>query len=238
MDGHAERRRTAGPRLARRLAGLTVTFGVLYAFGALAYTLNAATRAGAEVVVEVTVKNPAAVRYPSASEPGRGQVVLLGSEQDVFPSNPRLDLVDPPASSPVLIETDVTTAALRAQDSTLAEQVLSRAHHAFRGVCIGLGALLLRSLLLSIAQGQPFRPGNASRIVWIGGLALVGGAGGMILRVAASRTVLSRLDIPREALEGTVTVDLTLLVVVAFVLVLAEAFRRGGELARDAEGLV
>jgi hypothetical protein len=226
----------SGPRLARGLAALTVALGLASAVGGVAYTINAATRAGGEVAVPVIVRDPTAVRYPG--EDGRGRGALLGPTPALVAPDPRLDLVDPPSSASAWIETPARTAILRASGSTLGEQVLSRAAYAVAGLCVGAGALLLRPVLLSIAQGEPFRRGNAARIAGLGGLALVSGVGWMVLPLAATRSVLARLDLVPGTLGSTFTLDTTPVVVALFALVLAEAFRRGGELARDADGLV
>lgn len=238
MDEHDAQRGYASPRLARGLAALTVVVGIAWAVGTVVYTVNAATRAGAEVVVPVTVVDPAALRFPSPPEADQGQRPTLATAGAGSADGLRLEVVDPPQSTPVVVETRMDTAVLRAQGSTLTEQVLSRAGFAVSGVCAGLGALLLRSPLLSIAEGQPFRRGNAARIAGIGGLALVSGVVAPLLFNVATTTVLSRLDLRGGGFGTTVRLSLGPILVALFALVLAEAFRRGGELARDADGLV
>lgn len=44
------------------------------------------------------------------------------------------------------------------------EQLLARGNGAVLGLCVGLGALLLRRLLLSIAEGRPFDARNPARL--------------------------------------------------------------------------
>jgi len=164
---------------------------------------------------------------------GIGLAYALGAE------NPRLMLTDAlRPTSTAYLETDASSAVLRAWDATLAEQLLSRAAYAVSGICVGLGALLLRQLLLSIAEGRPFRSGNPARIAGIGGLVLVAGVAWMVLPAAATSLVISRLDLPPFTLGAQVMLDFRPLLGALLALVLAEAFRRGGLLARDADGLV
>lgn len=201
----------ASPRLIRLLAGLVGLIGVLAAVGGMAYAFNAGTRAGAHVVVPVSARDQGAV---SLDVPGLPE----GSAVEVSP----------------------TDTVLRAWDSTVAEQLLSRGHLAVLGLCVGLGALLLRGLLLSIAQGRPFDARNPARIAGIAGLVVVGGLVSAWLPGVATDMVLSRLGLtgPDSPLSAPARLDLLPLLVAPVLLALAEAFRRGGELARDVDGLV
>jgi len=235
MDG--ARRDNGGPRLARVLAALTVAWGLIYAVGTVAYMINTATRAGGQVMVPVAVLDPSAVRYPDGDGQGSA-VALLGPTPATTTPNPRLDLVDPPARGAGWIETDQASAVLRASGSTVTEQVLSRAGLAFGGVCLAIGALILRPLLPSIAEGEPFRRGNAARIAGLGGLELISWIGSLVLPFLATQTVLHRLDVGPAVLGSPFTLSTGPVLVALFALVLAQAFRRGGELARDADGLV
>jgi len=226
----------SGPRLARGLAALTAALGLAYAIGAVAYTVNAATRVGSEVVVPVVIHDPSALRYPSPD--GQGPGALLGPTPALTPPAPVLELVDPPASAFASVETDAGKAVLRAGDASMAELLLSRAAYAVSGLCAGAGVLLLRPLMLSIAEGKPFRRGNPARIAGLGGLVLVSGIGWMLLPPIATRSVLARLALEPGVLGAQGAFDLGAVLIALFALVLAEAFRRGGELARDADGLV
>jgi len=131
---------------------------------------------------------------------------------------------------------------MRAGDSTVAEQLLSRAAAAaVLGLCIGLGAVLLRRVLLSVADGQPFRPGNPACLAGIAALMVVASLAAAVLPAVASARVLDRLALdaaPSPIASPPVNLDLGPLLATLVVLALAEAFRRGGELAHEVEGLI
>jgi hypothetical protein len=123
------------------------------------------------------------------------------------------------------------------------EQLTARGGAAVTAICVGVGALLLRTLLLSTAAGRPFQPGNAIRITGIAALIAVAAVAPAILSNLSAELVLHRVGLagansPIEApvlLPGSALVQLVLALIV---LAMAEAFRRGGDLARDIEGLV
>jgi hypothetical protein len=73
--------------------------------------------------------------------------------------------------------------------------VAGRGGGAVVGVCLGLGALLLYRLLLSIGAGQPFERRNAARIAGMAGLVVVATLSAGVLPYAAARLVLERLGL-------------------------------------------
>jgi hypothetical protein len=163
-----------------------------------------------------------------AQQPGRN-----------VPGTIRLDL--PGAMpSPASLEAPLRTVTVRASDSTIPEQLLSRGAAAMLWVCIGAGAWLLRGLLLSITDGNPLLPANARRIAGIAGLVIVAAAAGEFLPAMAGAMVLDRLGLGAGAPVAPLRAELGLFPILLgmVLLALAEAFRRGSELARDAEGLV
>lgn len=121
-----------------------------------------------------------------------------------------------------------------------ADVVVNRGGFAVVGLCLGVGAVWLRRVLISIAEGRPFESGNAARIAGIGGLVVVASLANDILPVLGSNLVLQRLGLTGSSspIYAEVVLSLGLLLTVPFLLVLAEAFRRGTELAQDVEGLV
>jgi hypothetical protein len=129
---------------------------------------------------------------------------------------------------------------LHASDSTVAEWLAARGGDAVVGLCIGLGALLLRRLLLSIGAGQPFQRGNAARIAGIAGLIVVATIAAGVLPYVAAGLVLGRLGLggPGSPVGAYPTISFVPLLAALFLLAFAEAFRRGTELAKDTEGLV
>lgn len=199
----------ASPGLLRFLAGACTVVGLVAAVFGVAYVINGATQAQAPVPVSVRVHH---MGHLPIRELGQHSWVQAGA-------------------GPV---------TLHAAGSTAAEWLASRGGGAITGLCIGLGALLLRRLLLSIGRGQPFQRGNAARIAGIAGLIVVATVAAGVLPYVGARLVLDRLDLGGAG--SPVTADLTISVVplllAVFLLAFAEAFRRGTELARDAEGLV
>ncbi len=92
-------------------------------------------------------------------------------------------------------------------------------------------------------QRAPPGPGardadRAARIAGLGGRELISWIGSLVLPFVATQTVLDRLDVGPGVLGSQFTVSTGPVLVALLALVLAQAFRRGGELARDADGLV
>ncbi|MEW9533721.1 DUF2975 domain-containing protein [Microbispora sp. NPDC049125] len=204
----ARTRSYAGPRLIRFLAGLTVWIGVIAAFWGVAYAINGATQAKGRVTVPVTIGKT------SEGEPPEIQLPKAH-----VPDAVRLSAVD-------------DAVALSAPGSTVAEQLLSRGDTAVTGLCLGLAAVLLRRLLLSVLEGTPFRGGNPARIAGLAGLLLFAAIVGEALPDIGAGIVLSRLDLGPMFTAG-VSIPMAPILVALLLLVLAEAFRRGGELADD-----
>ncbi len=131
---------------------------------------------------------------------------------------------------------DVT---VRASDSTVTEQLLARGDLAVIGLSVGAGALLLLPVLRSIAAGEPFAHGNARRIAVVAVLVGANGALVPLLPAAATAMVLGRTGASLEGVfEQSVNFPLLPFALVAALLVVAEAFRRGEQIADDVEGLV
>jgi hypothetical protein len=199
----------ASPALLRFLASGSLLVGLVAAVYGVAYAINGVTQAQAPVPVSVHIRQAARLPVHWVGQCG-------------------------------WLQAGVGSVTLHAPGSTAAEWLASRGGGAVVGLCMGLGALLLRRLLLSIGRGQPFERGNAARIAGIAGLVVVATVAAGVLPYVGARLVLDRLH-----LGGTgspVTADLAIsivpLLLAVFLLAFAEAFRRGTELARDAEGLV
>ncbi|GAA1286886.1 hypothetical protein Psi02_53250 [Planotetraspora silvatica] len=209
----AAHRPYAGPRLIRFLAAATVVIGAASAFWGVAYAINGATQAPAYVTVPVAYKHP--LDHP---EPAVG---LTGPR---LPEGVRL--------RPAAGELDLT-----AWDSTVLEQLLARGGVAVTGVCLGVAAVLVRRVLLSVVEGEPFRAGNPARIAGLAGLVAFAGVAGAVLAHISASSVLGRLDLAGSFVTG-VSIPLEPVLVALLLLVLAEAFRHGGELAEDVVGTV
>jgi hypothetical protein len=233
-------RRFISPRLARILAGIMMLIGVTAPIGGIAYAINGATQAQGPVKFRVVVTEPGALQVPvsGAAGPGTRPLHPQGvTEGDLAVS---FDLTVPSAAASSFLEVP-RELTLRAWDSTVTEQLFSRAAAAVLGLCIGLGAVLLRRVLLSVADGQPFRPGNPACLAGIAALMVVASLAAAVLPAVASARVLDRLALDAAAspiASPPVNLDLGPLLATLVVLALAEAFRRGGELAHEVEGLI
>ena len=232
--------RQYGLSLVRFLSGLSLLVAIGAPVGGIAYAINGASQADADVLTTVRVTDRAALSIPLGPSIEREKPVALAQQPGRnVPGTIRLDLPGAMAS-PASLEAPLRTVTVRAPDSTIPEQLLSRGAAAMLWVCIGAGAWLLRGLLLSIIDGNPLLPANARRIAGIAGLVIVAAAAGEFLPAMAGAMVLDRLGLGAGTPVAPLRAELDLLpIVVAMVLLaLAEAFRRGSELARDAEGLV
>ncbi len=215
-----DRARCAGPRTIRAAQTLVVVIGWAAAVVGPVYAINGATRAQAAVDVPVELR--------------------VASGSPVSPVGPQripVDVAGLPDTVWVSTATDAPT--LAAWDSTVAEQLLARGDDAVLGLTVGAGCLVLHRLLRNVAAGRPFAIGAARRMASLAGLVLVGGVVGPVLPHVAAAVVLARLGLDTGTgpfLPG-LRLDLRSVLLAALLLVLAEAFRRGEQLTRDAEGL-
>ena len=211
----AERHPYVRPVSIRLMAAALPVLGLVVAVGGVVSVLDGLRRADVLVPVSVDFSRlpggGASVSVPAAGLPAGSYVEVLSPEQ-----------------------------GLRVPDATPVEQLLANADGALLGLAVLAGAVLLRRLLLSIADGRPFRSGNAWRIAVLA--VLVGGVGTLapVLPDLAGILVLERLGAvgPDSPYGAQVSFPLTPLLVAPVLLALAEAFRRGAELADDVRGLV
>jgi hypothetical protein len=238
-----DKRAFASPGMIRNLAGIVMLVGVVAGIWGVAYDINGATQAKADVVVGVHARPGAVLQVDGTTPAGAPGTVLVkdGAEPSVpfgltIPGIP----ADASTSPGSWLEGHGNTLTLHSWGSTVPEQLLNRGGFAVVGLCMGVGAVWLRRVLTSIAEGQPFRPGNAACIAGIGGLVALASLANDILPAIGSKLVLQRLGLTGASspIIAEVVPSLGLLLAVPFLLALAEAFRRGAELARDVEGLV
>jgi hypothetical protein len=229
---------------------------MLVPIGGIVYDINGATQARAAVHVPVAVRALDRLRVTVADRPitpaqadgsapaGPATTVALRQYQGPDATGHPLYLAVPGAPDGTGAVADLSQVTLDSWDSTMPEQILARGGTAVICVCVGLGALMLGRILMSIAAGQPFEPGNPKRIAVLAGAIAVAGVVPGFLTSAAADLVLHRVHLagPRSPVSappvpslGSILGDLLLPLLV---LALAEAFRRGGELARDVDGLV
>lgn len=211
-------------RWIRVLAGLVLLVGVVAGAAGVIYSINSLTIVPATVHVPVTL----------LPDDGSWDSVHLAIEGVQIEDGWITTL--PPAGFGTGDGGQVTVAAW---GSTYLEQFLSRGDRLVGGLALLGGAILLRPLLLSVAAGSPFAPGNARRLSLLAVVIAVAGSLAPLLPKIAGVRVLERLGLADDGIFST-TPYLTLegLLVAALVLVLAVAFRAGEQLARDSDGLV
>lgn len=235
--GRRPRRRYASPRMIRLLAEAGLVIGALTMIGYVAYAINGATQAKGHVVVPVKARTSAVLEAPGTTPAGTQATILVRGD---VPTGGVLRLNVTGLGEGHWLEARTDALRLRSWHSTVREQLLNRGGIAVLGLCIGLGAVLLRRLLLSIADGRPFEPGNAARIAGVAGLVAIAGLAGDLLPGLGSTLVLERLGLtgPNSPIFVEGQFSIVPLLTALLLLVLAEAFRRGTELAREVDGLI
>lgn len=103
---------------------------------------------------------------------------------------------------------------------------------------VGAGVLLVQRVARDIAAGTPFVAAQVTRLRWLAGILLVGAPLVTVLQLAADGFVLGQQDL--GGLGPVASLDLPLLPMAAGLVLalLAEAFKAGGRLQDDVEGLV
>jgi hypothetical protein len=205
----------------RRLANLLVLIGALGAGIGVVQCLNAMTQA------------PASVKAPVSVAPS-------GCCGDVRVELPGVTVPDGwllPASPPEGIsENSAGRLRIEAWGSTRLEQALASGDIVVGGIGFLIGALLIRPVLISVAEGQPFRRGNARRITLVAATVAVTGMLFGVPPEIAGLQILHRTGLDTTGdFTGGVTIPLSPLLTAALVLAVAAAFRAGEQLTREAE---
>jgi hypothetical protein len=89
---------------------------------------------------------------------------------------------------------------------------------------------LLAPLLRAAERDDPFRPGAAQRLTWIGSLLLLGVPGIALLGYVAGQAATGGTSFAAPVAEPSLTLSVTQILPGVLVLVLAGIFRRGAEL--------
>lgn len=222
-----------------RILGRFLLFlGVVAAIAGVAYAINGATQARAYVEVAVQVRDGGDLEVAGTSPDGTETTVSVLPEPEFDRGGISLSIPGATRGGSLLAPTD--SLELSSFGSTVPEQLLGRGHLAVRGLCLLAGALLIRRLLESINEGKPFQRGNAARIAGITALVVTGALAGL-LPVLASNLVLDRIGlngVDSPVLAAAADAPFSSLMIAALLLALAEAFRRGTDMAQDVEGLV
>jgi hypothetical protein len=229
------------PRVLRAVTGVLVAAGVVAAVSGVALDVNAATNAKAWVSVPVFVRlhQLDQLQILQATGPGTSTLVPFRLQHGLY--QPGLTLYVNGIPQDTWINVGMGRAfTLKSWGSTVTEQLLSRGASLITGLCLLWGALVTRRLVLSISGGQPFQRGNPARVTQLAGLIVAATVAAGVLPYLASRLVLGRLGLsgPASPLYAHLAIAGAPLLVALFLLVFAQAFRRGAELAKDTEGLI
>jgi hypothetical protein len=132
-------------------------------------------------------------------------------------------------------------AVLHAAELPAALRLLTELPFSVVAVGIAVGAWLLAQVLATVAAGRPFERRNPARLAGVAGAVLLGGFLAPLTENVVALVVLEHLDLtgpdsPFQLVLATISFLPIGLALVA--LAAAEAFRRGGALAHDVEGLV
>lgn len=211
-----------GPRTTELIAALLLLVGVVAAVGGVAYAVNGATQAPGTVSVPVGIEPP---EWPGTGRSGPVYVEVDGVE---LPERTLLRTVD---GGLVLVDANGVSRWIG---------FLARGDAALGGLAVGLCAVLLAPVVRSIAVGEPFRRGNAARIGGTAGTVLLAGMVAPLLPQLAGLAVLDGLGLGRadDPFVLGFGFDLAPVAFSALLFVVAEAFRRGTQIADDAVGLV
>ena len=230
-----------GPGVLRAVTGVLVVAGVVAAVRGVALDVNAATRAPSWVSVPVNVRlhQLDQLQILRATGPGTRTVVPFRLQSGMF--QPGLELYVPGIGQDTSIDVETGRSfTLNSWGSTITEQLLSRGAGLITGLCLLWGALVVRRLVLSISRGQPFERGNAARVTQLAGLIVAAAIAAGVLPYLAAHLVLGRLGLsgPASPLYAHLAIAGAPLLAALFLLVFAQAFRRGAGLAQDTEGLI
>lgn len=209
-------------------------FGVAALVVAPAYWVNGMTQAGALVRVPVALSQTAApgLEVPPGARPSAVELALPAG------------LVSAAAAQQVDVQLSAHNSDLELRvwgPSSRVEWALARGDVLLQWGAAGASALLLRRVVMRVGEGRPFARGSARCLAAVAGAVVVAAYVAPALPAEAAARVLARmgLDDPGSPLVvSSSPLDLAPLVVVGILLALAEAFRQGEKLARDAEGLV
>jgi hypothetical protein len=170
------------------------------------------------------------------------QLTERGADVPVVLSGPAADRAGEALRLPGLpAGTSVTSTAeefqLSAEDLPAGLRLLSQASTSLVFLSVAAGAWFLAMVLRSIRAGRPFDRRNPGRLGGVACALVLGGVVAPIVSNLAANAVLGHFDLlDPEGPFTFVIVDLKFNGL--FLLAFAEAFRRGGALADDVEGLV
>lgn len=191
---------------------------------------------GQPLVLSVQIRDLDRLRVQQATSPGSQTVLPIRLQQGFVA--PGLHLYVDGVSSDNWLEAATGPTPLHVVGATAPEQALHFGGSAVAGLCFAWGSLFGRRLLLSIARGQPFERENAGRFALIAVLVVIAALAADLLPYQAARLALGRLGAGGS--DSPVSPHLAIspvpFLLALLLLVLAEAFRRGTELASHTQG--
>jgi hypothetical protein len=215
-----EHRPAAGP--ARGLAGAVLFVGVVLAVIGVALVVNQLTQPGG--VVEVLVDE---------------QLLGIGDVEGL-PEGTALRIPEG-ASGTATDGTSAGTVTLALEVAELPAwlRALTELPWAVSGIATLVGAIVLRRVLLEVAAGRPFAPGNPARLRVLAAVALVVALFPGMLSSLATVLTLEHLGASGPPLGFRILeLSLSPFFLAATLLVVAEVFKHGQSLTDDVEGLV
>jgi hypothetical protein len=174
------------------------------------------------------------------------QLTERGAEVPVTMSGAAADRAAGPLDIPGLpggtsVHSTAEELQLSAEELPAALRLLSQASSSLLFLSVAAGAGCLAMVLRSIRAGRPFDGRNPARLTGVAVAVVLGGLVAPIIDDVAANAVLGHLGLlGPDSPFVLVILDLKLnaLLFAALVLAIAEAFRRGGALADDVDGLV
>lgn len=209
----------AKPYLGR--TGTSLTWAVLLVVAGVALLtavvlpVNQLTQPGGQIAV-----TPIDIAGGTAEEPGPG---LPGLPEGVH------------------VADGSTYALLFAADLPPGLRALTELPGSLTALAIAVGCFLLARVISTIHDGRPFDRRNPGRLAGLAAAVLLGGLVAPLAGGVVSSTVLEHLGLAEEGAPVAlfdVTVPLTPVGVAVALLAAAEAFRRGGALEAELEGMV
>ncbi|TXR52592.1 hypothetical protein [Quadrisphaera setariae] len=195
------------------------------------YWVNGMTQAGAGIDVPVVV-----VRSVDALDGSGGRPADVAVDLPVGTAFVSTGDVPPPQLSATNQDLELSS-----QGSTVAEWALVRGGVLLWWGAAGVAALLLRRVVTRVGEGRSFSGGNARCIAGSAVCVLVASQVAPVLPRWAAALVLERLGMAGAGASLSPSwqvLDVSSLLLVGLLLALAEAFRQGEKLVRDAEGPV
>jgi hypothetical protein len=186
------------------------------------------------VVAGVAVLAAVAAPLNQLTQPG-GTVV-------VTPTEPTGDATVGPAGLPdgVSLTAASPDALMSVFELPAGLRALTELSTSLLALAVGVGAWLIGRVVVSIEAGRPFDRRNPRRLAGVAAAVLLGGVVAPLSEGFVATAVLDHVGLtgPGSPFILGATMPLTPVGLALVVLVVAEAFRRGGTLADEVEGMV